>query len=372
MPEKLLEEAFKEAIELLDNSFITDKQIKNKIELICRNQQNRAGVRLLLSCSLAKVNISSIDIRKPYTEIGTNDSFSGRTYDEKYITPFINKHDLPCNPTTAFLTPALRNRNIILTTDVNLVGRPPKLYQYLLEILNDVHEERISAKQLLVETIRLLLVIRNEDRQRINSLLANLKASDKSMQLSSERIVKLLAQHLSTKGSSRLPVLIVAAAYQAASEKLGEKILPLQVHTAADKQTGTIGDLEVTLIDNDSIITSYEMKMKTITKDDIDIALNKISRAKNRIDNYIFITTKELDKEVVCYAESIYDRTNGIEITILDCLGFIRHFFLHLFHRLRTSFLDEYQNLILEDNAVGQHLKETFLTLRQAAERELC
>jgi hypothetical protein len=65
----------------------------------------------------------------------------------------------------------------------------------------------------------------------------------------------------------------------------------------------------------------------------------------------------------------LYDQTGGIEIVVLDCIGFLRHF-LHLFHRLRMDFLDTYQELLLDepDSAVSQPLKEAFLALRQAAE----
>lgn len=77
---------------------------------------------------------SHLDWLLPYTEIGTPTAYSGRYYDESYITAFINKHELPCNPTTAFLTPALRNRNITLTPSINLVGRPPKLYEAVLSV----------------------------------------------------------------------------------------------------------------------------------------------------------------------------------------------------------------------------------------------
>ncbi len=54
---------------------------------------------------------------------------------------------------------------------------------------------------------------------------------------------------------------------------------------------------------------------------------------------------------------------------VLDCIGFLRHF-LHLFHRLRIQFIEEYQRLLLAEpeSAVRQELKETFLTLRRAAE----
>ncbi|MEW6200568.1 MAG: hypothetical protein AB1546_01220, partial [bacterium] len=61
-----------------------------------------------MSCMLAKIEKPEVDPRKPYTEINSPDCFSGRTYDERYLTNFISKHRLPCNSTTAFLTPALR------------------------------------------------------------------------------------------------------------------------------------------------------------------------------------------------------------------------------------------------------------------------
>jgi DNA adenine methylase len=96
------------------------------------------------------------------------------------------------------------------------------------------------------------------------------------------------------------------------------------------------------------------------TQNDIDVALQKITR---KIDNYIIITTEEIDEQVKKYASSLYTLTGGIEFAILDCLGFIWHF-LHLFHRIRLQFLDAYQRLLLEepDSAVRQSLKESFFS----------
>jgi DNA adenine methylase len=76
-----------------------------------------------------------------------------------------------------------------------------------------------------------------------------------------------------------------------------------------------------------------------------------------------------VSEDVRDYARSKYDEAGGVEIAILDCIGFLRHF-LHLFHRLRKDFLDQYQVLLLKepDRAVSQGLKEAFLALRQAAE----
>ncbi len=111
------------------------------------------------------------------------------------------------------------------------------------------------------------------------------------------------------------------------------------------------------------------MKAQRVTKGDVDRALHKVDACDGRIDNYIFITTEVIDEEVQEYAKSLYERTGGIEFVILDYISFLRHF-LHLFHRLRGQFLDEYQKLVIKEpeSAVRQELKEAFLALRQAAE----
>ncbi len=368
-PSEILRVAFQQASSNLKKPIISNVDIVERAQYVCRNLQNRAGIRLLLACSLAKAHNPEVDIRKPYTEIGDTDAYSGRTYDEKYITPFVDEHQLPCNATTAFLTPALRNRNTILTPDLNLVGRPPKLYQLSLQLLTDVHNQEVSAQELLAELVRWLLIVRDERRQRMATLLEGLKSSKDAIPLPAEGIVTLIQQHLSSPRSSRLPVLLVAAAYRVAENYLGERVAPLQGHNAADKQTGSLGDLEITLATGDDVITGYEMKTRRVTIDDLNHALQKMGGVERKIDNYIFITTETITQAVKDYAASLYDQTGGIEIVVLDCIGFLRHF-LHLFHRLRMDFLDTYQELLLDepDSAVSQPLKEAFLALRQAAE----
>ena len=369
IPEQILQMIYDRAIESLQESVIDDKNIKERVEYVCRCTSNRAGVRLLMSCLLGKLDNPTVDPRKPYTEIGGTDSFSGRTYDERYLTSFINEHRLPVNPTTAFLTPTLRNINHALTTDQELVGRPRDIYNKTLQLLEDVAENRIPTDILFVETVRVLLNIRDEKFARMDSLLKSLKHNNDALPLSSESIVTLIEQHLACKNSSRLPVLIITAVYKTVGDSLGEDVLPLKSHNAADLQTGSIGDVEICLVDDDSVVTVYEMKMKRVLREDIDAAITKITRSENRIDNYIFVTTDEIDPMVMEYATAFYEKMDGVEIAILDCISFLRHF-LHLFHRVRMDYLNAYQKLVLAepDSAVKQALKEAFLVLRHTAE----
>jgi hypothetical protein len=365
----LLETSLKRAQKNLGHSFLHDEEIAARVVSVVNCPGNRAGARLLMACMLAKVHRPEVDPRKPYTKIGSKDCFSGRSYDEQFIGDFITKHNLPCNSTTAFLTPTLRNMYQTLTTKVVLVGRPAAMYQDALRLLDDVRAGRVSAQDVLDESIRLLLLERDARKVRLRTLLSGVGRVANALPLSSEDTVNLIEQHLRCKGSSRLPVLIVAAAYEAAKTRLGECVLNLTAHNAADEQTGAVGDVQITLLGENKVVTSYEMKNKAVQQGDIDRALQKIAAQGQHVQNYIFITTEPVADDVRDYARSKYDETGGVEIAILDCVGFLRHF-LHLFHRLRTDFLDHYQVLVLRepDSAVSQPLKEAFLALRQAAE----
>ena len=369
-PENLLEQYFQEVSQKPEKSFISGADLQSNVEFICRCLSNKAPIRFLMACLLGKIHDPKVDIRKPYTEIDGKGTFSGRSFDEQYVEPFVIKHKLPTNSTTAFLTPAFRNIDRKLTTDMVLVGRPREVYTNVLELLDLTQRGKLDASKVLKEIIRLLVVIKSENDTRMKQLLRELKHSTDILPLSSEQIVTLLQQHLSSKNSSRLPVLMVAAAYLAVKDRIGETSSPLESHNAADSQTGSIGDVEVTLVNDDHIITCYEMKDKRVSIVDIENAIKKIATLEYHIDNYIFITTDEVEDEVDQFAKNVYDNT-GVEIAVLDCLGFVRHF-LHFFHRHRTKFLDIYQGLVLAqpDSSVSQPLKESFLVLRKTAESD--
>lgn len=369
-PSERLEHFYELAHQYLAISFVDDDLVRGKAEAICRSNASKAPIRFVMACLLAKIQKPEYDIRKPYTEISGNDSFSGRFYDEQYVQSFVIEQRLPCNPTTAFLTPAFRTNSRLIEPGLELNGRPKNLYAYAIDLIHAVYQEEIMPDALLKEIIRLLIIVKHEDEGRMQQLLANLRQSEDALPLSSEQIVILMQQHLASKHASRLPVLMVTAAYMSVCHKIGEVSLPLEAHNAADSQTGAIGDIEITLVNDERIVTSYEMKDKRVTKDDINNAIAKVVSAAEKPDNYIFITTDVIEIEVAEYARSIYEQAS-IEVVILDCIGFIRHF-LHFFHRDRGAFLNNYQDLVLSQptSSVGQPLKELFLSLRRVAESD--
>jgi DNA adenine methylase len=221
----------------------------------------------------------------------------------------------------------------------------------------------------MAETVRQLCILRDENQARIASLLKRLETTKGTLPLSSEATITLIRQHLELPGTSRLPVLMIAAAYRAAEPYLREQVRDLHAHTAADVRTGALGDLEITLVDEDRVVTCYEVKDRKVTTDDVNQALHKLEKAPFRLDNYIFVTTAKEDEAVASYIYSLYEETDGIEFALLDAIGFLKHF-LHLFHRLRGAYLEAYQRLMLKEpnTSVSQATKEAFLAMRQAAE----
>lgn len=78
-PTDILHLALQRATNAGNQPLIDNPSVVHRIEYVCRFLQNRACVRLLLACSLAKAYHPEVDIRQSYTEIGGNDCDSGCT-----------------------------------------------------------------------------------------------------------------------------------------------------------------------------------------------------------------------------------------------------------------------------------------------------
>src|SRR6266849_10300319 len=60
-------------------------------------QSNTQSYReILLGCTLARYQDRTIDIRRPYVDLGEK-SFSGRTLDERVVNPFLQDKQIPCS-----------------------------------------------------------------------------------------------------------------------------------------------------------------------------------------------------------------------------------------------------------------------------------
>ncbi len=166
-------------------SFIAKTAVRERVEKVALCLKNRAGVRALLACTLAKTANPKLDIRKPYTDIAgetKGDAYSGRLYDERYIQRLLEKpYYLPIKSTTAFLTPGFRTKNIALTPDTELEGRPADMYKALLMLFEDIQTRRVAAKTVLAETLRLLVIERDHRKESIQGLVRDIQRSQRTL-----------------------------------------------------------------------------------------------------------------------------------------------------------------------------------------------
>lgn len=246
-------------------------------------------------------------------------------------------------------------------------GRPREVYTAAAELLEAVQNGFVRAEDVLAKALALLLAMRDEQDRELSASLAKLQSGQR--RLSTEDILTLLDQHLKSRNASRLPVILVAALYQTLGVLAGEQALSLGAHNAADARTGALGDVEVVLRDAKSeIVTVYEIKARAVSVLDIQAAVQKVLKGVQQPENYLFVTTQPIDREVAEYARQLHAEM-GTEFAVLDTLSFARHL-LHFFHRHRFEFLDAYQQLLLAEpaSAVRPELKIAWLALRQAAE----
>jgi hypothetical protein len=125
-------------------------------------------------------------------------------------------------------------------------------------------------------------------RERIKILLAGVDRIPQALPLSVEDTMNLIGIHFDCKRAERLPVLTMMAAFSAGKTRLGGRVLNLTGHYAADEQTGAVGDVQITILGDDKVVTSYEMKNKAVLNGDIDRALQKIAAQGKHVQNYIF------------------------------------------------------------------------------------
>jgi hypothetical protein len=77
-PAVILEIAYQTAVDNSDKSIVRGAELTDDVEYVCRCS-NLSGTRFLMACLVARLLNPTIDIRKPYTEIGGEGIYSMRT-----------------------------------------------------------------------------------------------------------------------------------------------------------------------------------------------------------------------------------------------------------------------------------------------------
>lgn len=308
-PKAFLENEYQKAMESVgSDDFIKSSlegSVKSYLDLILEKSQSSKGVfTVVLTSIVYKVLNPEQDIRNHQTSI--DGGYSGRTFDTKYVTPFLKKSKFPAMAESGWLTRSLEQK-VPYNSEYSGAISPPKLKAAFLNTIEFV-QHGDGLEEVLSYFLQGLIIRRN--KQTID--LA------KPLHLPISVIIGLLERHFNHKysadGAARLPVLALYAAYQCLINELkrfqGKGLLNIESHTSADSRSGRIGDIEI-VDEKGKPFEAVEVKHGIpITAQLLKDAFEKFSTTQ--VARYYLLSTANLHKSEVSAIEKEIERIKNI------------------------------------------------------------
>jgi DNA (cytosine-5)-methyltransferase 1 len=274
--------------------------------LSAKAQQASAVFTNIVTCLAVKVARTNVDVRYHQVQIqsATNRpaGFNFRGISETAVYPWLNRNRFE-GAKSGWQTRTLeRPKPYTLNYDENIGAVKTEF----LSVFDEIEEKGASAEQALLYLIY-KQVLR---REHVKITLSIPKTKDIGT------IVELFSRHFfqpygGAKGASRLPVLALHAIYSVMVPELkryaGKSIKALEEHSAADSQTGSLGDIEVSDDFTGEIFEAVEVKHNLrITETVIAGVQEKVM--DKEISRYYVLTTHENcepDKGAIKIMESV-------------------------------------------------------------------
>ncbi len=268
----------------LSSSFVDALE---KIARLCEKASS-GYLNLLTSMSIKAAYGEAVDVRYHQVQIqhltDRPAGFNFRGVSEHVIYHWMEKHEFHGAKSGWQTRTFERPKPYTLDYDENIGA----IKEPFLAVYDEIETKGQSAKLGLA----LLMLRRIELREKTRISLAIPKIQDIL------QINHLFEQHFfytykDSKGGSRLPVLALHSIYKVLMAELnryqGKTLKDLELHSAADSRTGSIGDIEITNPDG-SIFEAVEVKHQIpLSKELIDIAKQKIRGSQ--ADRYYILTT---------------------------------------------------------------------------------
>ncbi|MBP8994824.1 MAG: hypothetical protein KBG30_13590 [Bacteroidales bacterium] len=349
-PIEFLEQIYNESMAVVgsDNEIKSDldTSIANHLlEILGRSESAKAVITVILTSAVYKRLNPDQDIRNHQTSIPNG--YSGRTFDSKFITPFLKSVKFPAMAESGWLTRSLEQK---VPYDSNYSGaiKPDSLKSAFLQTIDFIQQGK-DIDKLLSFLFQGLIIQRNA--QQID--LA------KPLNLPIATIIDLLSKHFDTKysseGASRLPVLALYAAYQCLINETkrfeGKVLLPMESHTSADSRSGRIGDIDI-IDEKERAFEAVEVKHGIpITAQLVKDAFEKFKATQ--VNRYYLLSTANIDTSQADEINKEIERIKNIHGCHVIANGLTNSLKYYLRLLSDTSeFIENYVNLIEIDTAL--------------------
>ena len=328
-PFDFLEKVYKEASKEKDVKNLNDSQ-KNNIKIIVEKEQNNKGVFTAIVSSLTyKCLFPYQDVR--YHKIELPNGYSGRSFDTKYVTPFLKeKRFLGAMKESGWLTRSIEQSHPF-TRDFPGKINNKELKDAFLNIFEDIEENNVLA----YEYLKGIFILSQIEKQKRTIEIINPITKESNMSIT--KIMELMNKHFyykySSRGASILPVIAFYSIYQCMIkhfDRFKDKTLDkLSSHTSCDKSSGETGDIVVRDKETNEIYEvlelKYEIKPNFLMVQD---AYDKIKHKEN-VQRYYILSTKHADKEemekINKFIEKVYEEY-GCQIIINGVFDSLKYY----------------------------------------------
>jgi len=349
-PFDYLGEIYLEAMELVgsDNFIKSDlpEPTKDRLDVILKSSESGKAVLTVVITSLVyKLYHELQDIRKHQNSI--ENGYSGRTFDAKYITPFLKSVKFPAMAESGWLTRSLEQK---VPYDMNYPGAisPPNLKGAFLGLLDSV-EKGENSRKILFYLFQGLIIQRNK----------HIIDLAKPVNLPIAKIMAFLENHFnsrySSEGASRLPVLALYAVYQCLMKEAkrfeNKELQFIESHTSADTRSGRIGDIEV--------IDEHGKPFEAVeVKHGIQISLQLVKDAfqkfsTTQVRRFYLLSTADINSSERVEIENEIERIKNVHGCHVIANGLVKSLNYYLRMLTDTSeFVNNYVTLIEVDGAL--------------------
>lgn len=326
-------------------SALTDHEQQQLAVVLRYSEQAKAVLTVLMTSLVYKHFNPHQDIRNH--QVGIQGGYSGRSFDSKFITPFMKACKFPAMAESGWLTRALEQK-VPYNRDYPGAISPKELKPVFLAILDNI-EAGVPVEPYLNYLLQGLIVKRNQQRIQLAKPTA----------LSIDAILNVLQAHFNShyqaEGASRLPVLAIYAAYQCLIDETkrfeNKRLLAMESHTSSDKRSGRIGDIEI-IDEKNRVFEAVEVKYA------IPITLQKVQDAYTKFQTtpvsryYILSTANISPTEKIKMDEEVQRIKNvhGCQVIVNGIMQTL-HYYLRLLNDT-YDFIENYVQLLEDDTAL--------------------
>ncbi len=348
-PPQILEEAY--ALAQTGSTATIPDQLYTALKMIADNAEAQKAVLGAVTTSLTyKIWRPHQDIR--YHQEQMPNGYSARTFDTKYVTPFMKTHFRHyAMAESAWLTRSIEQPHPFTSTFPGHI-RNKRVKESFLQIIDAAQASESNAKQLLYALFALLL-----SQMTKQSVPSPTIAPVLSINQATALVKDHFDHHYAGSGAARLPVLALYAVYELLIEDVrryaGKTLKPLGSHTSADMRAKAAGDLEV-LREDGTLFEVVEVKyQKPITPTMLEDAYHKVQNSAP--DRYYLLTTHEpnsLEKDHAALADKIafLQTQHACQFIVNGVLPSLKYYLRLVQHP--ALWLEKYTALVANDLAL--------------------